>query len=71
MLLAKWVTGICLIVIVQNSFAETIDTNEDELDEEFLEILGSIEEEHDDWFEFFLSTIDEVEEEQLSETNYE
>lgn len=71
MLLDKCVIGLCLILIVQHSFAETLDKNEDELDGEFLEILGLIEEENEDWFEFFLSTIDEVEEEQLSETNYE
>ena len=71
MLLAKYVAGFCLIVFVQHSFAETVETNEDEIDEEFIEILGSIEEENDDWFELFLSTIDEGEEEQLSETNYE
>ncbi|MEM7402072.1 MAG: hypothetical protein AAF304_09005 [Pseudomonadota bacterium] len=71
MLLDKCAIGFFLILIVQHSFAETLEKNEDELDEEFLEILGSIEEENEDWFAFFLSTIDEVEEEQLSETNYE
>ena len=70
MLLVKCAIGFCLIVIVQYSFAETLDSTEDELDEEFIEILGSIEEDNEGWFDLFLSTIDE-EEEQLSETNYE
>lgn len=52
--------------MLQQSFAETEKVPEtstgEELDEEFLEVLGSVDAEGDEWFEIFLSTIDEVDE---------
>ena len=71
MLLAKGVAGLCLTFFAQHSFAETNEPVDDELDQEFIEILGSIDDDDEDWFEYFLTTIDEAEEEQLTETDYE
>ena len=66
MLLVRCATGLCLIFLLQQSLAETEVVSEasvnEELDEEFLEVLGSIDAEEDEWFEIFLSTIDEVDE---------
>ena len=71
MLQVKYVAWFCLIFIFQNCFAETVEENDEEIDKEFLEILGTIEEESDDWFELFLLAIDEIEAEQFSQTNYD
>lgn len=64
MLLVRCATGLCLIFLLQQSLAETETVSEastdKELDEEFLEIMGSVDVEGDEWFEIFLSTIDEV-----------
>lgn len=66
MLLVRCATGLYLIFLLQQSLAETEVVSEasvnEELDEEFLEVLGSIDAEEDEWFEIFLSTIDEVDE---------
>ena len=66
MLLVRCATGLCLIFLLQQSLAETETVSEastdKELDEEFLEIMGSVDVEGDEWFEIFLSTIDEVDE---------
>ena len=44
---------------------------EAELDEEFLEILGSFEAEEDDWYDFFWSTIDETQQEDTADVKNE
>ena len=61
MLRLRCVSLFLLIFFVQPIWAE--ENDEEELDEEFLEILGSFEAEEDDWYDFFWSTIDETEEE--------
>ena len=65
MSLVKCTTSICLIFILQQGLAETYDASQantdEELDEEFLEVLGSVEANGDEWFEIFLSIIDEAE----------
>jgi len=54
---ARYVVGLCLIFIFQQSSAETNRSEnileKNELDEEFLEVLGSVEAEEDKWFEIF------------------
>ena len=73
MSLAKYVFGVCLILIFQQSLAETDDVSEDdenELDEEFIEVLGLVEAE-EDWFDIFLSTIDAAEKEGQFAEKYE
>ena len=54
-----------------NHASQTI-TDED-LDEEFLEVLGSVEANGDEWFEIFISIIDEaeVDEEITVDSEYE
>ncbi len=51
--------------MLQQGLAETYDATQantdEELDEEFLEVLGSVEADGDEWFEIFLSIIDEAE----------
>ena len=51
--------------MLQQGLAETYDATQantdEELDEEFLEVLGSVEANGDEWFEIFLSIIDEAE----------
>lgn len=54
---------LCSLIFNQNVWAET-ENDSDELDEEFLEILGSFESEEDDWYDFFWSTIDETEQDE-------
>ena len=51
-----------MIFFTHSIWAESSDDNE-ELDEEFLELLGSFEAEEDDWYDFFWSTIEETEQE--------
>lgn len=55
---------------VQPSWSETMEV-EAELDEEFLEILGSFEAEEDDWYDFFWSTIDETQQEDTADVKNE
>ena len=75
MSLVKYANGMCLILLLQQTFAATEeisgDVTADELDEEFLEFIGSVEAEEDEWFELFLSTIDEADEENITETEHE
>ena len=59
MLRPNHVLALCFVIFFQPAWAETIEGTE-ELDEEFLEILGSFEAEEDDWYDFFLSTMDET-----------
>ena len=51
--------------MLQQGLAETYDASQantdEELDEELLEVLGSVEADGDEWFEIFLSIIDETE----------
>ena len=62
MLRLRCVLLLLIVFFAQSIWAETYE-DEEELDEEFLEILGSFEAEEDDWYDFFWSTIDETEEE--------
>lgn len=70
MLRPNHVLAICFVFFIQSSWAETNDVDE-ELDEEFLEILGSFEAEEDDWYDFFWSTIDETEPESTTDVENE
>ncbi len=74
MSLAKCASSLCLILMLQHVYAETDETSEsidDDVDEEFLEVLGSIEADEDEWFDIFLSTIDEADEKYVTDTEYE
>ncbi len=55
----NYVSLLCFLISLQNVFAAE-ETTED-IDEDFLEILGSFETENedDDWHEVFWSTMDE------------
>ncbi len=67
---ASYVLALCFFFYVQSGWSETMDV-EAELDEEFLEILGSFEAEEDDWYDFFWSTIDETQQESTTDVSNE
>ena len=75
MLLVRYATCLCLIFSFQQGIAETENTTnnsiDEELDGEFLEVLGSVEAEEDEWFDIFLSTIDEANEDSTARAEYE
>lgn len=70
MLRHSYVLALCIVYIFQSAWAETVD-NAEELDEDFLEMLGSFEAEDDDWYDFFWSTIDESEQAETQNEEYE
>lgn len=70
MLRPSYVLALCFVFYVQSNLAETIEVDE-ELDEEFLEILGSFEAEEDDWYDFFWSTVEETEQESTTDVENE
>ena len=61
---------ISMILFTHSIWAESSDDSE-ELDEEFLELLGSFEAEEDDWYDFFWSTVEETEQENTTDVEYE
>ena len=64
MLRLNYGLALCFVFLFQPSWAEE---DAEELDEEFLEMLGSFEAEEDDWYDFFWSTIDETEQQKQNE----
>ncbi len=70
MLRLNYVLVLCVIYIFQSVWAETVDDTE-ELDEEFLEMLGSFEAEEEDWYDFFWSTLDEAEQPEIQNVENE
>ncbi len=63
MLQVNYVLAICLFIIFQFTHAQEVDDYDKELDEEFLEILGSFETEQDEWYDLFWSMVEEAEHE--------
>ncbi len=70
MLRPSHVLALWFFFYIQSSWSESMDV-EVELDEEFLEILGSFEAEEDDWYDFFWSTIDETQQESTTDVGNE
>lgn len=58
MLRHSYVFVLCLITFIQICWAESTISDE-ELDEEFLEILGSFEADEEDWYDIFWLTIED------------
>ena len=75
MLRVRCAVVLFLICVLQLGLAETDEVSEatvdEELDEEFLEVIGAIEAEDDEWFDIFLATIDEADEVSTAEIAYE
>jgi len=59
MLRHSYVLVVCFIFNSPPSSAEA-NNDADDIDEEFLEILGSFEVEDDEWYDIFWSTIEET-----------
>lgn len=58
MLRHNYVLVLYFILLTQLCWAEST-TNDEELDEEFLETLGSFNVDEEDWFEIFWTTIED------------
>ena len=61
---------LCFFTLIQSSWAEST-TSDEELDEEFLETLGSFDVDDEDWYEVFWSTIEEEAQEDSYGEKYE
>jgi len=70
MLRHSYVLVVCLIISSQQGLAEENNDIEN-VDEEFLEVLGSFEAENGEWYDLFWSTIEEAMQEDTADMGNE
>ena len=70
MLRHSYVLTVCLIINSPSIMADA-NNDADDIDEEFLEILGSFEAGEDEWYDIFWSTIDETMQEDTADLGNE
>ncbi len=70
MLRYSYVLVVCLIISSQQGLAEENNDIEN-VDEEFLEVLGSFEAEDGEWYDLFWSTIEEAMQEDTADMGNE